>query len=335
MSKMEFKKYTFIIALLIGISTITVSIEEESDSESNGFKTVFEPSLTLPNDTHQMIELKCSLALDEFVNENQTIEFVVEYKNNDKNITEKPDFRNKTYCYKVFGHTFQEWQSLFNITENSFILNCNAFIDSEIIGNGPSVANIVFFEGKEYGERCDSINPCNSNSNLVCNKICECKPNYIPIEIHGSYDHKCYPKVSHNENCSYDKQCEANDINSLCREINDNKTCQCFDYYIYDGIKCYSNSSWCDWFDYGWFSEHWIDIIVILIAFSFGLCLLSIVLSVSFYLRLKAQRAGNSPMAFKYPSSLTPKVIVSKYFYRHEAEDKKELTSHDSMNKDI
>ncbi len=144
---MGFKKYTFIIALLIGISTITVSIEKESNFESNGFKTVFEPSLTLPNDTNQMIELKCSLASDEFFNENQTIEFVVKYKNNDKNMTEMPDFRNDTYCYKVFGHTFQEWQTLFNITENSFILSCNAFIDSEIIGNGSSVANIVFFEG--------------------------------------------------------------------------------------------------------------------------------------------------------------------------------------------
>jgi hypothetical protein len=54
--------------------------------------------------------------------------------------------------------------------------------------------NLNYNLGKEYGEHCDSETPCNSNSNLVCNKICECKPNHIPIEVDGSYNHKCYPK---------------------------------------------------------------------------------------------------------------------------------------------
>jgi hypothetical protein len=143
---MDFKKYTFIIALLIGISRMTVSIEE-SDSESKGLKTAFEPSLTSPNHINQMIVLKCSLELNESFNENQTIEFVVEYKNSDKNITEKPEFRNDKHCYKQFAHTFHEWQSLFNITEDSFTLNCRALIDSENIGIESSAASIVFSKG--------------------------------------------------------------------------------------------------------------------------------------------------------------------------------------------
>jgi len=147
---MDYKKYTLVIALFFCVSLIPVfanNVINNTDTNNTDTKlgtVIFEPSLTLPNDVNQMIELKCSLTLNESIANNETIEFAIGYENVYK-VYEPPEFRNDSYFYKIFNHTYSEWKSMFYINEDWFVLTCKASADFDDIDYSP--ATIQFSAG--------------------------------------------------------------------------------------------------------------------------------------------------------------------------------------------
>lgn len=88
-------------------------------------------------------------------------------------------------------------------------------------------------------------------------------------------------QVSVGEKCVDDEECL--DDFSHCVGQPNNKTCQCFDFYYFDGKNCT-----CDpWYYFEIMDYYLNDIIIIMVALTAGLCLLTVVLSISLYCKIR------------------------------------------------
>lgn len=221
------------------------------------------------------------------------------------------------------------------------------------------------FTGRALNERCDNDLQCGNNmfclnSGRPDGPVCQCSVDFLTgVQFVQALDQKysewlCLPPLMINDSCLYDQQCQAMDINSVCKQTmaadsQMSSRCQCSEGMVAKESSCIPKSSdvttkptiiWWIFADndsIGDASTHryWFfraaSYTVALLAIILPICFIFIALSVLCYKRVVKSRsiAAQHPIRPTFPA---PKLVINNLIKKDKNDDRFGLVKNDHLS---